>query len=159
MATNANSAFLASLKAPTKPVGAIDFEKGEPDAALLAAWNHRQLLVNEIERVCRFYDADDHCPGKLAAFDLLENSIPKMPAMSVKGLLAKLWIALDHRGPVIRTDEARVESDAIRRADFGEVEAFAERLDFDQQIIFGAIRDLRYWLQFEVVALPTRRAA
>jgi hypothetical protein len=80
-------------------------------------------------------------------FDTLENSIPKMPCLTAKGLMAKLWIALAHSGPVCRTDEIMCEADSIRRADFDEVAAFEDRLDFDQQIIFLAIRDIRSWLQ------------
>lgn len=37
----------------------------------------------------------------------------------------------------------------IRRADFEEVEAFERDLDFDQGVIFRAIRDLRGWIAEE----------
>ena len=63
-----------------------------------------------------------------------------------------------HVGPVCHHDEQRTEADIIRRADFDEVEAFEDRLDFDQEVIFRAIRDLRYWLKFEQERLPLRRA-
>ena len=145
---------IAALQAPTAPIGTIDFEKGHLDAPLLAAFNARQKALAEIEQVGSFYCADDRAPEKVAIFDTLENSIPKMPCRTAKGLMAKLWIALAHSGPFCSTDEIRCESDSIRRADFGECEAFAERMDFDQQVIFHAIRDIRQWLQAQ-----QRRAA
>lgn len=140
---------IAALQSATAPLGTIDFKKGDLDAPLLASWNARQKALAEIEAVASFYKADEAAPAKVAVFDMLENSIPKMPARTAKGLMAKLWLALAHSGPVCSTDELRAESDAIRRADFGEVMAFADRLDFDQQIIFHAIRDIRQFLKLE----------
>lgn len=127
------------------PVGQIDFPTDSPDAGLLAAFNQRLQLLAEMESVCRYYDASDETPAKMIVFDALENSIPKMPARTPQGVMAKLWIALAHTGPFCANDEIRAESDTIRRCDFEEVEAFEERLDFDQQIIFRAIRDIRGW--------------
>ena len=36
---------------------------------------------------------------------------------------------------------------------------FEDRLDYDQQVTFSCIRDLRRWLKFEQVYVPQRRAA
>ncbi len=130
-------------------MGTIAYEKGDIDAPLLAAWNERQKALAAIETIGRFYDGDTVAPSKMIVFDMLENSIPKMPARTAKGLMAKLWIALAHSGPVCRSEELMAESDSIRRADFAEVESFAERMDFDQQVIFQAIRDIRRFLNIE----------
>lgn len=158
MATNANSVFIDSLKASLAPMGTVEIATNDPDVALLRSWNERQRILAEIEAHGRYYDGDNNCPAKMHAFEIFENAIPKMQALTAKGLLAKLWIALEHRGPHITTDELRAESDAVRRADFEEVEGFAERFDFDQSVIFEAIKNIRYWLQFEQVYLPTRAA-
>lgn len=158
--TTAAAQTIAALRSAPAPVGLFEIEEGCPDKALLTCWNHRQQLLAVIETAGRFYDADITCPGKSEAFDLLESSIPKMPALTVQGVIAKLWIALAHTGPHCSNEIIRAESDTIRRADFAEVEAFEDRLDFEQEAIFQTIRDLRHWLKFEQVGfLPQRRAA
>ncbi|MDP9424026.1 MAG: hypothetical protein M3Q19_14555 [Pseudomonadota bacterium] len=158
MATKPNTVFLDTLKAAPAPLGIFEVEKGDPDSALLAAWNKRQHILSEIEAIGRFYDADDNCPEKMVVFDALESTIPKMPALTARGLLAKLWVTLAHYGGFVTDEETRAESDTIRRADFDAVEAFEDRLDFEQGALFRAIRDLRYWLQFEQVGyLPQRK--
>jgi hypothetical protein len=120
-----------------------------PDAFIVAAWNKRQEALAALEARGTFYDADDHSPKEMEAFDTLENGIPLLPALTAYGLIAKLWVSMTHRGPYCSTAEIRAEQDTIRRADYAEVEALLDRLDFDQQATFRAIRDLTHWLQFE----------
>lgn len=158
MATKPNSVLLDMLKAAPTPLGTFEASHDDPDFALLLAWNERQRLLAKIEAVGRFYDADDNAPTESAAFDTLDGAIPKMPALTARGLLAKLWITLARYGGKVTSEEERAESDTIRRADFDAVEAFEDRLDFEQEALFRAIRDVRYWLQFEQVGyLPQRK--
>lgn len=139
-------------------MGTVEISNDDPDRALLTAWNKRQSLLAEIEAAGRFYDAETVAPAKAMAFDVMETAIPKMPALTARGLMAKLWVAFAHYGAQVTNDVARAESDAIRRADFEEVEAFEDRLDFEQEALFRAIRDIRHWLQFEQVSYLPQRA-
>ena len=71
-----------------------------------------------------------------------------MPANSPEGVLAKLSLALTHMGGLVTTDRARARHDIIRRCDFDEVSTIEREMDFEQEVAFGAIRDLTNQLKF-----------
>lgn len=155
MATQPNSDFLTSLKAAPVPIGAVEIADDSPDKMILGFWNVRQNILATIESRGSFYNSEAHSSAETADFDNLENMIPKMPALTVEGVMAKLWIAMGHCGDGWSL-ERRAQGDAIRRADFDEVEAFEDQLDYNAQAIFRAICDLRQWSRFESVGLDRK---
>ena len=146
MASKAPS--LAAVIATMSPSAAIadlsmmEVPDDSPDFALVEAWNDRQIALAMIEERGRYYDADSHAPRALKMFDAAEKRISQLPATTFPGILAKLWLALAASGGQITDEEDRAQSDAIRRADLAEVEAFEVELEYEQSTILSAIRDL-----------------
>lgn len=146
MASKAPS--LAAIIATTSPSAAIadlsmmEVSDDSPDFALVEAWNDRQIALAMIEERGRYYNADSDAPTATKMFDAAELRITQLPATTFPGILAKLWVALAASGGKVRDEEHRAQSDAIRRADLAEVEAFGVELEYEQSTILSAIRSL-----------------
>ena len=113
-----------------------------PDCELLEAWNRRQTALAVIESRGRFYGTDRHSPAEGDAHNDAEMGVYNLPAKTLHGVLAKLWVGLAHLGGQIVNEEGRARSDTVRRADLPEVETFARDFDFGEELVFQAIRDL-----------------
>lgn len=138
--TTTRRAVIAGLMAAPAAV-TMAVVPDDPDARLIAAWNLRQRALADIEANGTFFSAESHSPGMTALFDQAEMILHDGTAKTPRGVLAKLWVALSHMGDGF-TEENAIRGDAIRRADFNEVAAFADQLDFGAETTFGAIRDL-----------------
>lgn len=138
--TTTRRAVIAGLMAAPAAV-TMAVVPNDPDARLIAAWNLRQRTLADIEAKGTFFSAVHHSPAMAALFDHAEMIVHEATANTPRGVLAKLWVALSHMGDGF-TEERTLQHEAIRRADFNEVAAFADDLDFDADTTFGAIRDL-----------------
>ena len=112
------------------------------DAKLLTAWNERQSALAEIESRGLFYSSESHSPHALARFDAAVMEVHEAEAATLRGVLVKLWQALSLAGGQIISDEDQAMSDAIRRADFGEVASFADELEFEVAALWSAVSSL-----------------
>jgi hypothetical protein len=147
---------IAALNAPFVPSPRIF--KGDKDDNAVKAWNKRQASLSAIEANGTFFGAEGTSPEQAELFDTMEEAFRFVPAQTVQGILAKLWVALAHFGPPpinckdeARRGEVQAEHDAVRRGDFDEVSTFIGGWDFGEEVLFSAIRDLERWTQFECV--------
>jgi hypothetical protein len=133
---------IAALFAPTAAsYGLMEVRGDDPDAAAINAWNDRQKALAAIERLGRFFDAENVSPKQAELFDAAEMAVIRLPATTVRGALAKLWVALAHI-ETVHNEEDRLRHDAARRADLAEVEFVAEDFDFPGVCVLSAIRSL-----------------
>jgi len=117
--------------------------EGDPDAALVAAWNDRQRSLSAMEERGSFFSYESHSQAEGDAFDVAEDAVAKLPAKTARGILAKAWVSLSHTGDGF--SEANMQtSDTVRRADFAEVRAIKEAgdLDYHQDVLVSLIGDL-----------------
>jgi hypothetical protein len=121
------------------------------DDPAVMAWNMRQRLLSEIERKGSYFDANTTAPDINNLLDTAEESFRFVQAVTLHGILAKLWVALSHLGGDCRRVDDHLEHDAIRRADTREVSTFIREWDFGEEVLFGAIVDIERALQFERV--------
>jgi hypothetical protein len=122
------------------------------DDPAVKAWNVRQRMLSEIERKGSYFDANTTAPEINRLLDTAEESFRFVQAVTLQGVLAKLWVALSHLGGVCRRNDDHLEHDAVRRADTNEVSTFIREWDFGEEVLFGAIVDIERALQFERVS-------
>ncbi len=108
------------------------------DAELLATWELRQRTLAQIEQRGPFRSSEWHSPKETKIFDEAELRIVAMPALTPRGVLAKLWVAFSHVGSV-RSEEDHIVHGAIRRADIDDVRPFMDEADLELEAVFRTI--------------------
>lgn len=147
MATRATqggaSALPTLFAAPVLSYGIMPEIKGDPDAAIIAAWNLRQTSLATMEARGSFFSYESHSQAEGDTFDAAEEAVFKLHAATPRGILAKAWVSLSHTGDGF-TEVNATNADSVRRADFGDVRAIMEAGDFDyhQDVLASLIGDL-----------------
>jgi hypothetical protein len=111
------------------------------DAELLATWELRQRTLAQIEQRGPFRASEWHSPKETKIFDDAEVRIVASPALTPRGVLAKLWVAFSYVGDV-HSEEDHIVHGAIRRADIDDVRPFMDDADFELEAVFKTIEAL-----------------
>ena len=113
------------------------------DATLLAAWERRQNALAIIMTRGSFFHGATHSPREYDIYAKAEEKIAATSAATVRGVIVKLWVALDATGTsFIESD--RVMHDAFRRANIAELMPLRPDMDYDAEIIVSTISDRAY---------------
>jgi hypothetical protein len=111
------------------------------DNGLIDAWEVRQRAIATIQANGGYYDAETHSPVEAYAADAADNKIERSLANTLKGLRAKLWVALAYVGEC-RTEESHRERALVLRADMDTLWTNYAELDFEKQLLVSAIRSV-----------------